>query len=472
MSAPFTKIAVCGAGAMGSGIAEVAAQRGAQVIVFDVNAAALSASEARITKSIAKLVEKGKLSADDGAAAQGRLSWTDSLTALADAELVIEAIIENAEIKGELFAGIEGVVGPDTVIASNTSSLPIARLARTLTRPDRFVGMHFFNPATVMKLVEIISGPASDPAAVGRVMATAKAWGKVAVKVADVPGFIVNRVARPFYSEAFAALQERAAPPHAIDALFRAAGFRMGPLELTDFIGQDINFAVARSVYDAYFGQCRFVPQLTQGVLVDAGYLGRKSGRGVYDYADGAVVPALAVDDAQAIDDSHRALAANLADWQLGAMHDCGAVSLGLTNGQTAFAKAQELGRPVALFDWTLAAADGPIGFAASDETAEAEARAVIAAAGRAAVALPDRPGLLVCRTWAQIINAAADAVFEHVSDEAGIDSALQFGANYPIGPFAQADRYSRTAVAGVLSAIARETGQALYAPSQYMRKW
>lgn len=468
-----TKVAVCGAGAMGSGIAEIAAQRGADVKVFDVSADALAASEARIGKSLEKLVSKGKLSESDAADVRGRLQWVSDLAELADRELVIEAVIENAEIKGKLFDQLEGIVAADAMIASNTSSIPIARLASSLKHPERFCGMHFFNPATVMKLVEVISGPATLPGNSEKVAATATSWGKAAIPVADVPGFIVNRVARPFYGEAFTALTEQAAAPHEIDALFRAVDYRMGPLELTDLIGQDVNFAVARSVYDSYFGQTRFVPQLKQAALVDAGWLGRKTGRGVYDYGENAApLPEAGAGNAIQANDAHRAAAEALASAAPGELIACGDILAGVTCGKTARTVARDAGKPVALFDWMVASESALLGFAASEEGAAETALAIAATMARPAVRITDRPGLIVCRTLAQIANSAADAVFEHVADEEGIDAAIRFGANYPFGPFAWADRFGRANVANALRAIAAETGQAMYLPSQYMGNW
>lgn len=473
MTDAYIRIAVCGAGAMGSGIAQVAAQHGAEVTIFDLSPAAASASEARIAKSLDDLAAKGRIDAEDARQIRQRLRWVGDLEPLATSDLVIEAIVEDLQVKADLFARVEAIVSRDAAIASNTSSLPIARLARGLARPERFVGMHFFNPATVMKLVEVVAGPATDPAVVARTVATAKAWGKVAVPVADVPGFIVNRVARPFYAEAFAALQEGAATAAEIDALFRAAGFRMGPLELTDFIGQDVNFAVARSVYESYFGRTRFVPQLNQAALVDAGWLGRKSGRGVYDYSVDAHAwkpPAPGEDSGDG--GAYGACAEALAALPPGDLADCDGVLVGTTSGRTARAVAGGVARPVALLDWALAGSDGPIGFAATNQDAAHAAHGVLAAMGRPAIRLADRPGLVVCRTLAQIVNAAADAVFEKVSDEAGIDAALRFGANYPWGPFAWADRVGRGFVTRVLCAVADGTGQSLYFPSQHLRDW
>ncbi len=472
MGTVLSKIAVCGAGAMGSGIAQVAAQSGAQVIVFDIQPAAIAASEARTLASIDGLVAKGKLDDRQASGIRERMRWTCDLKALADVELVIEAIIEDAEVKGQLFEQLEAIVGSGTILASNTSSLPIARLARALKTPERFVGMHFFNPATVMKLVEVVAGPATEPSVADAVRETAESWGKVAIPVSDVPGFIVNRVARPFYAEAFTALNEAAADAATIDALFRAAGFRMGPLELTDLIGQDVNFSVARSVYDSYFGRTRFVPQLRQAALVDAGWLGRKSGRGVYCYGEESPKRATVVSATDAVKPDRAPVAADLKDSAPGAFVECDGILLGMTRGRSAHAEAASQGRPVALLDWFPSTGDSEIAFSSSSDAAAEVMTKVIAAWGRPGCHVADRAGLIVCRTLAQLVNAAADAVLEQVSNERGIDAALRFGANYPFGPFAWADDFGRGQVVAVLDAVADETGEAMYRPSPYLRKF
>lgn len=470
MTDVINSVAVCGAGAMGSGIAQVAAQAGAKVFIFDVNTDALSASRDRTLTDIAKLVTKGKLTAEQGAEIGGRMNWVSDLEQLSGSELVIEAIVENADIKGQLFARLEDVLQPDAIIASNTSSLPISRLARGLKNPERFVGMHFFNPATAMRLVEVISGAATEPGVAARVIQTAQAWGKIAIPVADVPGFIVNRVARPFYAEAFTALNEGAAEPEVIDALFRAVGFRMGPLELTDLIGQDVNFAVARSVFDSYFGRTRFVPQLRQAALVDAGWLGRKAGRGIYDYRNGASpAPAPSVPDPE-VRPEHRQAANALKDASPGTFIRCGPLFIGVTQGVTARQESRVLRAPVALLDWSQPEGLGPVGFAVSAPEAADAALGTLAAMGKTGVQLSDRPGLIVARTLAQLANAAGDAALERVADEEGIDAALKNGANYPFGPFAWADRLGRKVLVDLLNAVADGTGESLYCPSQYLR--
>lgn len=464
------KVAVCGAGAMGSGIAQIAAQSGAHVKIFDVNARALAASEKRTREGLDKLAVRGKLTAGQASAICERIEWVSSLEALADRELVIEAIIEDVVAKGQLFEQLEAVVTADAIIATNTSSLPVSRLARGFRHPHRFVGMHFFNPATVMKLVEVVAGAATDPKIVTRLIAAAESWGKVAIPVADVPGFIVNRVARPYYAEAFAVLGEGESAA-VIDALFRASAFRMGPLELADLIGQDVNFAVARSVFDSYFGRTRFVPQLRQAALVDAGWFGRKTGRGIYDYGVEGPGSELTTIDPVVPIEAHRQAASELAEAQSGEFIPCDGVFLGKTRGRSALTESRGLGTPAVLFDWFPEDGEGAIGFTLSDPVALPVAMGVLGALGRPGVELADRPGLIVARTLAQIANAAADAVLEQVADEEGIDAALRHGANYPFGPFAWADRIGRAALVRLLDAIADETGEAMYRPSYYLKK-
>lgn len=472
MAGASGKVAVCGAGAMGTGIAQVAAQGGCDVVIYDVQPAASARSRALIEKAIDGLVKRGKLDREAADAVGARLSWTDDLDAVAGSDLVIEAIIEDTVIKADLFARLESVVRADTIIATNTSSLPVSRLGRELQHPERFVGMHFFNPAPVMKLVEIVSGAATSTAVAESVRAIAQAWGKVAIPVADVPGFIVNRVARPFYAEAFVAMGEGIAPA-TIDALLRSAGFRMGPLELADLIGHDVNFAVARSVHASYFGRARFVPQIGQAALVDAGWLGRKSGRGIYRYdtdTDTAAAPAETAIAAEASHE-HEIAARALRNGIPGTWAECDGVMLGVTSGATARAEAARRGKPVAVVDWFAADGNGAVGFAASDGAAAECATKVLAALGRPAAELPDRSGLIVLRTLAQLANAAADAVLERVADDAGIDAALRFGANYPFGPLEWVERVGVGRVVAALDAIADETGEAMYRPSQYLRR-
>lgn len=285
-------VAVVGTGTMGQGIAQVALVAGHPVLLYDaVPGRADEAAEA-IGARLDRQVEKGRMAAVERDAARARLHPAADLAELADAALVVEAIVEQLPVKQQLFVALEKIVAEDCLLATNTSSLSVTAVAGALKNPGRFVGLHFFNPAPLLPLVEVVSGFATQSAAATRAYATAKAWGKTPVRCADTPGFIVNRIARPFYAEAFAVYEEQAADPATIDAVLReCGGFKMGPFELTDLIGQDVNEAVTRSVWDSFFQSPKFVPSLAQRRLVESGLHGRKSGRGWYAYTDGATRP-------------------------------------------------------------------------------------------------------------------------------------------------------------------------------------
>ena len=280
---------VLGAGTMGSGIAQVAAQNGHPTRLFDVSQAALDKARAGHEKIMNRLVEKGRITRENADATLGRISYHDQLDGLAGSGLIIEAIIENLDIKKDVFGKLETLLGEHAVLATNTSSLSIASIGAACSKPERVVGVHFFNPAPLMPLVEIIPGIASSDDVVSATRALIDGWGKVTVLAKDTPGFIVNRVARPFYGEAVRLLEEGVADAATIDwALRDIGGFRMGPFQLMDFIGNDINFKVTQTVWEAFFYDPRYRPSFTQQRLVESGRLGRKSGRGYYEYGDNA----------------------------------------------------------------------------------------------------------------------------------------------------------------------------------------
>lgn len=273
---------VCGAGTMGSGIAYAAALAGYTVRLYDISQEAVDRGAAQIARFIQGSLERGKL--DDAGAAElrARIVVTLNLDEMAGAEIVVEAAIERLDLKQDLFARLEAIVPADAILASNTSSLAITEIAARLSRPERMVGMHFFNPAHIMKLVEVIQGYRTSDEVLERTMAITRALGKVPVRAKDTPGFIVNRVARNFYGEAFRIVGEGAATHEQVDRCMKAVGFKMGPFELMDLIGIDVNFAVTQSVYDQYFNEARFRPHLIQKKMVESGQLGKKSGKGFY----------------------------------------------------------------------------------------------------------------------------------------------------------------------------------------------
>ncbi|MDQ3863376.1 MAG: 3-hydroxyacyl-CoA dehydrogenase NAD-binding domain-containing protein [Actinomycetota bacterium] len=278
-------IAVAGAGTMGAGIAQSAALAGMSVTMLDVHEEALSRGRRSIEKDLERRLEKGRLSEEDLREAFGRVSTTTSVEDCSGASLIIEAVVEDMEVKRKVFADLEAVIGGETVLATNTSSLSVAGIAAATRLPERVVGMHFFNPVPAMRLVEVVAGPSTNDFALRRAEEFSEHLGKTPVRVSDTPGFIVNRVARPFYLEALR-IVERGGDPARVDAAIREAGFRMGPLELADLIGHDINLSVSESLFERYYYQPRFRPSYLQRAMVDAGRLGRKSGRGFYDYTN------------------------------------------------------------------------------------------------------------------------------------------------------------------------------------------
>lgn len=481
-------VLVIGAGIMGAGIAQVAAQAGHPVWLHDTRPGAARAACDQLALTLRGLVAKGRLAADAAESAIGRLAPVDSLAQAGEAGLAVEAIVEQLDAKRALLQSLEQHLAPSAVLASNTSSISITALARGLRHPGRVVGMHFFNPVPLMKLVEVVSGLQTEPAVAERVFALARTWGKTAVHARSTPGFIVNRIARPYYAETLALLQERAAPPQVLDACLRGAGFRMGPCELMDLIGHDTNFSVTESVFQAHFGDKRYQPSLVQRELVDGGLLGRKSGRGFYTHGESAVTPALpaprtgtlpAVVRWQAPADAGEAVAAFGAHWcqaleQAGVRVEraagagwigleqadaAGPRRLALTDGRLAVHRSAGDSVPTALFDLPLGApgAGAALAWAApagADEAWKDTCAALLACAGVRPLEVDDTPGLVVARTVAMLVNEAADAVQQGVCSEAGADLAMKLGVNYPAGPFEWLARWDLAAVVRLLDAL------------------
>lgn len=285
-------VGVVGAGTMGAGIAQVAAQNGHQVVLVDTNQEMLNKAELGLGKVLARLVEKGTISADERINIQGNITYTTSITDLQHCGMVIEAIVENLGVKHKVFESIENVVAPSCILASNTSSLSIASIGSVLQHANRVIGIHFFNPAPLMPLVEIIPAVQTATETLEKAKALIDSWGKVSVICKDTPGFIVNRVARPFYGEALRIYEEGIADFATIDwAMTSIGGFKMGPFTLMDYIGNDVNYTVTESVFEAFYFDPRFKPSFTQKRHKEAGFFGRKSGRGFYDYSENAQQP-------------------------------------------------------------------------------------------------------------------------------------------------------------------------------------
>ena len=493
---PDQTVAVVGAGAMGAGIAQVAAAAGHRVRLLDARPGAAERAVANLHATFDKLVAKGKLTAAAASAAKDRLHPAARLAELADAGLAIEAIVEDLDAKQALFGELEGIVGADCLFATNTSSISVTAIGAKLKTPGRLAGLHFFNPAPLMALVEIVSGLATDAGVADTLFATATAWGKEPVRARSTPGFIVNRVARPYYGEGLRLLGEGAADCATLDAVLReAGGFRMGPFELMDMIGHDVNFAVTQSVWKASYHDPRFAPSLLQQELVAAGFLGRKSGRGFYAYgADAPAVRARSTPPCPAPQFIRiygetplaAALAARLQaagqriDRVLaspdGRVAEAGGAALYLTDGRSASQRAAASGlRDTVLADLALDYATAPrlaVARAAQCAAPTFEAMAgLLQTAGFAVSELADVPGLAVMRTVCMLANEGADAVYQQVCSAADVDRAMRLGTNYPRGPLAWADAIGLAQVHGVLAHLAASYGEDRYRSSPLLQR-
>ncbi|MDB5098981.1 MAG: 3-hydroxyacyl-CoA dehydrogenase [Cyanobacteria bacterium RYN_339] len=484
-------IAILGAGTMGAGIAQVALQHGYDVVLYDVAEPGLAKGRAGIEKQLARLVEKGKLDGDARDAALARFTTTTDLHALVAADLVIEAAPESLAVKQDLFRFLDEACRPDAVLASNTSSLSITAIAACARHPERVIGLHFFNPAPLMALVEVIAAQQSGAAALETGRQFALALGKTPVMCQDTPGFIVNRVARSFYGEALK-LAGEGAPMPAIDACMRAGGFRMGPFELMDLIGIDVNFAVTQAVYGAFFGDSRFRPHPIQQRMVAAGRLGQKSGQGFYAYPAGPT-PATPMPHG----DPQRLVLvgapADLATWASRlAHHDL--ILIDATHLPTG-SLVPDLAGVLAGFEVTPGAlawlAERVPALMTTDLTRTAAAHAKlhrkpvcvvghqdVAFAGeglRPAVGgfyeVPDQLGLVFPRILAMLVNEAYFALGEGVASEADIDRALCLGANYPHGPLAWGSKLGLARVVALLDALRHTLGEERYRAAPLLRQ-
>jgi 3-hydroxybutyryl-CoA dehydrogenase len=301
MTNQYSIIGIAGSGAMGSGIAQVAAKAGHQVILYDVSKIALEKATVTMRVTMDKLVAKGSMPKEDAEALISRITMSHDLSDLKPCNLVIEAVIEDLEIKKELFRTLETWVSDTCVLATNTSSLSVTSVGSALSKPGRCLGVHFFNPAPVMRLVEIVPAVQSSKQVVDEVRALIGQWGKSTVLAKDTPGFIVNKIARPYYGEAIRMLEEGLADMYTIDSAMTALGFRMGPFTLMDFIGHDVNYRVTESVWRSFYYDGRYKPSFTQLRLMEAGFYGRKTGRGFYNYQQDEVVPDTDIKDVEFI---------------------------------------------------------------------------------------------------------------------------------------------------------------------------
>ena len=449
-------IGVVGAGTMGSGIAQLACKAGARTLLHDPLPEALVRGSENVRAGLDKEASKGKLTAEQAERAAARLEPTDSLEAMSCCELVIEAAPERLDVKHELYGRLSRIVSQECVLASNTSSLPITAVAAGATHPERVVGMHFFNPAPLMRLLEVIAGVLSEDRALDLAEATGLAMGKEVIRAADVPGFIVNRCNRPFGLEALRLLQERVADVETIDRIVRiGGGFRMGPFELSDLVGVDTGFDVSKSFYELSFGEPRWRPSPIQAQRVAAGLHGRKTGRGYYDYTgDGPHRPAdpepptasadAIVEGVGPIADALRALAVGTSGPRI-TVEGLG----GTVDGEQFYAIA-----PLKLVEVTGGAGE-----------------VVFKALGLHTERVQAAPGGVLARIVCQVINESAFALGEGVGSAEAIDKGMMLGLSHPRGPFAWMQQIGPENVLDTLEALSNVYREERYRPAPALRR-
>ena len=483
----FKIMGVVGAGTMGIGICEVAAANGLTVLLYDIDKSFAEKAVEAMASRLKKRVVKGKITqqqADDMVAA---IKVVDDFKGFLVCDLVVEAIVENLAVKQQLFKELELKVSAETLLASNTSSLSITAIAAALKDPSRLIGLHFFNPAPVMKLVEVVAGLQTDEKLLLLAKKLCRTWGKVPVIAQSTPGFIVNRVARSFYGEALKMKQENLAEFHQIDAVMReGAGFRMGPFELMDLIGIDINYSVSQTVYQAMFNEPRFRPSLLQGEMVEANLLGKKTAKGFYQYTDGAVRPKTEYVFSDATFDqitvpeevTHLSVLFSEFDYDKRKWSGTEIVISGchivLSDGRTAKQRETESQIPTCVvdlaFDYrksdTINLAFGP----AVDVYMRHRIIAVINHIGKNVIVTDDQPGLIAMRIVAMLINEAADTVFNGVCSAQDVDLAMCNGVNYPKGLLAFAEVLGWSHVATTLEYLQQWFGDDRYRLSPYIR--
>lgn len=497
LNSTIKTIAVIGAGTMGIGIAQVAATAGLTVLLFDINQEALAHALSTMTQRLRKRVEQGKADAKVTEDIIGNITATQSLPELANAQLVIEAVVEKLDVKHAIFGELEGICHESTIFASNTSSLSITAIGRQLKHPERLAGLHFFNPAPVMKLVEVIRGLETSPEVIDQLKALTLSFGKIPVVCRSTPGFIVNRIARPFYAETLRALEAQIGSPATLDSAMReAGGFTMGPLQLTDLIGHDVNYAVSESLFQAFGYDSRFQTSLMQLELVLAGHLGRKTQRGFYHYDENQPQPMPSFAAKVHFDQPQTVKARG--DWQIfpefaqlltesgislegleQSRHQSPTlivnnVIIMLTNGELSSFHAQKLGQAVVQFDLSadyFTASTVTLSCAIQNSPQQnQQAIAFFQSLGKNVIVLPDYPALLTMRTVAMLCNEALDVVNKGIATALDTDNAMRYGVNYPKGPLAWGAQLGWQRVLSVLEHLTQFYGDSRYRPNPLLR--
>ena len=497
MNSPFSRIGVVGAGAMGRGIVQLYAQCGHAVVLHDAQESAVDAALSHLRETFGKLAEKGRITPEKAAAAIGHITPAASLQDFAGCDLVIEAIVERLDVKREMFVALEEIVGPDCVLASNTSSLSITAIAAACEHPGRVAGYHFFNPVPLMKVVEVVQGPRTAPAVVDRLVELSRIAGHTPVVCQDTPGFIVNHAGRGFGPESLRVLHEGVAGVPAIDRLLReqvdigGQGFKLGPFELMDLTGLDVSHPVMESIYHQYYEEPRYKPSVIGQQRVAAGLYGRKTGEGFYRHAGGAQqTPAEA---------PAPALPAGLRAWVApGEMRDAvrelvSGLGAALDDGPAPAAGSLILVTPMGLDATT--ASEGldatrvvaldtlfPFGLRACKRRAimttpatlpevRDAAHALFAADGAKVCVLRDSAGFVAQRVVAMIVAIGCDIAQQRVASPADIDVAVRLGLGYPMGPLAMGDAIGPRRIVEILAGMHRVTGEPRYRPGLWLQR-
>ena len=494
IQSPTLCIGIVGTGAMGRGIAQIAAQAGIRVLLYDALHGAAANARDTVVGTLGKLAEKGKIDAAALAAATSRLDVVPRLEDFAAAQVVVEAIVENLEVKKQLFQQLEDIVAADCILASNTSSLPVTSIAAACQRPERVAGFHFFNPVPLMKIVEVIDGLLTAPWAAEALLALGRRMGHTAVRASDTPGFIVNHAGRGFVTEALRILGEGVAGFADIDRIMReGAGFRMGPFELLDLTGLDVSHPVMESIYRQYYDEPRYRPSPLAAQRLAGGVLGRKTGRGFYRYANGVAEP---VPEAPAPTTLPAAVWVSQAvpEWAEALRAVAAAAGVAIDGGPTPRADSLCLVTPLGGDATTACATQGldPARVVAVDclpaiggtgqrrtlmttplttPAMRDAAHALFAAAGTPATVIRDSAGFVAQRILACIVNIGCDIAQQRVARPADIDRAVTLGLGYPQGPLAIGDTLGARRVLALLEAMQDFYGDPRYRPSPWLKR-
>jgi 3-hydroxybutyryl-CoA dehydrogenase len=491
VNSPDYIIGVIGTGTMGRGIAQIAVAGGFHVRMYDAQEGAAAAAQEFVGRMINRAAEKGQMTAEAAAKAVGRLEIVSTLKQFAGCAMVVEAIVENLDIKRSLFRELEGIVGDDTILASNTSSLSVTQIAAGCDKPERVAGYHFFNPVPLLKVVEVVDGQLTAPWVADRLDAIARKCGHEPVRTQDTPGFLVNHAGRGLYTEGVRILAEGIAAPHQVDDVLRegGAGFRMGPFELMDTTGLDVSGVVMESIYEQFYQEQRFKPQAFIRNRMAAGLLGRKTGRGFYRYEDNKKIVPKEPEVPSDLPDTvwvgpHGSVGAKaLADFlkdkvpvETGAKPSARAICMVAPLGRDATMTAVDLGveaeRTVAVD--TLLGLGGRrtlMTTSVTDDGVRDLAHAVLAADGGAVTVIHDSPGFIAQRVLATVVNISAEIAQMRIASPEDINKAVRLGLAYPQGPLEFGDSIGPSRILAILNAMHEFYGDPRYRPSPWLTR-